>query len=276
VTLCIIGCGNSTRSDDGVGVYIAQRLRRVLALAPQPGVQVFDAGTGGMDVMFQARGARRLLLVDAARSGAEAGAIFRVPGEELASVPDAGFSLHDFRWQHALTAGRKLFGVDFPRDVTVYLIEAESLAFGLALSAVVARAAERVIDEIREILSSVADRGPLAGISVAGGNLYLSQEICARYFAHVDAVALLARDDEVLILPLTRESAGGLLLKQRNARGDRVIHAQEFFRRHELPEQGESRTLPGCWSPAQAALVLRGLMARKAAAEPLQNPSTVR
>jgi hydrogenase maturation protease len=273
--LCIIGCGNATRSDDGVGVYVAQQLRRLLALAPQPDVQVFDAGTGGMDVMFQARGAQRLLLVDASRSGAEAGAIFRVPGEELASVPDAGFSLHDFRWQHALTAGRKLFGVDFPRDVTVYLIEAESLDFGLSLSPVVARAAERVIDELREVVRDRVDRGPLIGVNVASGNLYLSREICARYFARVEAVALLARQDEVLILPLSGASAGGLLLKQRNARGDRVIHAQEFFRRHDLPEQDELRAVSGCWSPAAAALVLYGLLPMTAA-EPPQNPSSVR
>jgi hydrogenase maturation protease len=150
--LCVIGCGNSTRSDDGVGVYVAQTLRAFLQRSPQPNALVFDAGTGGMDVMFQARGARRLIIVDAAKSGSEAGAIFRVPGRELASEAEAGYSLHDFRWQHALTAGRKIFGADFPSDVTVYLIEAASLALGLELSTPVLVSANRVVDEIREII----------------------------------------------------------------------------------------------------------------------------
>ena len=150
--LCVVGCGNSTRSDDGVGVYVAQALRAQLQRSPQPNVLVFDAGTGGMDVMFQARGARRLIIVDASRSGSEAGAIFRVPGRELESEPDTGFSLHDFRWQHALTAGRKIFGADFPSDVTVYLIEAESFEFGLKLSAPVLLSADLVVDEIRGIM----------------------------------------------------------------------------------------------------------------------------
>jgi hydrogenase maturation protease len=150
--LCVIGCGNSTRSDDGVGVYVAQALRAQLQRNPQPNVLVFDAGTGGMDVMFQARGARELIIVDASKSGSEAGAVFRVPGRELESEPDAGFSLHDFRWQHALTAGRKIFGADFPSDVTVYLIEAESLKFGLELSAPVLASADRVVDEIIGIM----------------------------------------------------------------------------------------------------------------------------
>jgi Ni,Fe-hydrogenase maturation factor len=86
--------------------------------------------------------------------GSPAGAIFRVPGEELASEPDAGYSLHDFRWQHALTAARKIFAADFPSDVTVYLIEAASLAFGLPLSAPVLASANRVVEEVQEIIGA--------------------------------------------------------------------------------------------------------------------------
>lgn len=155
--LCVIGCGNSNRCDDGVGVYVAQTLQAYLRGNPQSRARVFDAGTGGMDVMFQARGAHRLIIVDAAKSGSEAGAVFRVPGRELESEPDPGYSLHDFRWQHALNAGRKIFGADFPTDVTVYLIEAANLSLGLELSAPVLASADRVADEIRGIIAGVAD-----------------------------------------------------------------------------------------------------------------------
>jgi hydrogenase maturation protease len=251
--LCVIGCGNSTRSDDGVGVHVAQVLRAQLPTSPPPDVRVFDAGTGGMDVMFQARGARQLIIVDACKSDSQAGAIFRVPGDELASEPDAGYSLHDFRWQHALTAGRKIFGADFPANVTVYLIEAESLVFGVGLSEPVSAAANRVIEEIRAIILAPRE------VSVARGNFYLSREVCDAYLPGVVSVALLARDDEVLIVPLTQQSAGGLLLKQRNARGDRVIHAQEFFRNKGLPEEFKPRNIPIAWSPDSAALVVSGL-----------------
>ena len=96
-------------------------------------------------------------------------------------------------------------------------------------------------------------------ISVARGNLYLSREICNTYLSGVVSVALLLRDDEVMIVPLTAQSAGGLLLNQRNARGDRVIHAQEFFRNKDLPEEFEMRTVPVHWSRDSAALVVRGL-----------------
>ena len=108
---------------------------------------------------------------------------------------------------------------------------------------------------------SVADaRSASAEISVACGNFYLSREICDTYLPGVLSVALLARDEGVLIVPLTQQSAGGLLLKQRNARGDRVIHAQEFFRNKGLSEAFELRTMPVHWSRDSAALVVSGLM----------------
>jgi hypothetical protein len=96
-------------------------------------------------------------------------------------------------------------------------------------------------------------------ISVARGNFYLPREICDAYLPGVASVALLLRNDEVMIVPLAGQSAGGLLLKQRNARGDRVIHAQEFFRNKDFAEEFEMRTVHVHWSRESAALVVRGL-----------------
>jgi hydrogenase maturation protease len=152
--LTVIGCGNANRSDDGAGVVVAQALQAHLLAHPRANVRVFDAGTGGMDVMFQARGARRLIVVDAARSGSPAGAVFRVPGGELAADHEPRFSLHDFRWDHALAAGRKIFRESFPADVTVYLIEAENLGLGVTLSPAVHAAARQVAVELCHVIDA--------------------------------------------------------------------------------------------------------------------------
>jgi hypothetical protein len=93
-------------------------------------------------------------------------------------------------------------------------------------------------------------------ILLARGNIYLSREICEAHLAGVVSVALIARDGNILIVPLTQQSGGGLLLKQRNARGDRVIHAQDFYRAKGLVEDFEQRTLPVCWCQEYAALVV--------------------
>ncbi len=164
--LAVIGCGNTNREDDGVGVVVAQRLADRLRQHPVPGVRAFDCGTGGMDVMFAARGAESLVLIDACRSGAEPGAIFDVPGELLESLPEPSFSLHDFRWQHALAAGKKIFRDDFPGEVRVRLVEVERTGFGLELSSPVRAAAERLHDEL---LALVAARTAPQRRAAAGG-----------------------------------------------------------------------------------------------------------
>ncbi|MFM5887119.1 MAG: hydrogenase maturation protease [Dolichospermum sp.] len=150
--LTIIGCGNLNRNDDAVGVIIAQGLQQYLAQNPHPKIRVFDCGTAGMEVMFQARGSEKLIIIDASCTGSEAGAIFKVPGNELEALPEPSYNLHDFRWDHALAAGKKIFGDDFPQEVTVYLIEAENLDLGLQLSPVVQRSADLVFAELITVI----------------------------------------------------------------------------------------------------------------------------
>jgi hydrogenase maturation protease len=140
--LVIIGCGNTNRSDDGVGVWVAQELQR---RGLPEGVRVIDAGTGGMDVMFRLDGARRVILIDAAQTGAAPGTLYRVPGAQLAALPPPGnLSLHNFRWEHALAVGRMIYKDRFPSDISVYLIQVASLDYGLELSPAVRAGAEQV------------------------------------------------------------------------------------------------------------------------------------
>ncbi|MBE9209876.1 hydrogenase maturation protease [Nostoc sp. LEGE 06077] len=150
--LTIIGCGNLNRCDDAVGVIIAQRLQQYLAENPHPSVRVYDCGTAGMEVMFQARGSKKLVIIDASSTNSEPGAIFKVPGKELEALPEPSYNLHDFRWDNALAAGRKIFQDEFPKDVTVYLIEAANLGFGLELSPVVRHSADLVFEKVVAII----------------------------------------------------------------------------------------------------------------------------
>jgi hydrogenase maturation protease len=140
----VIGCGNLLRGDDGVGpVFVRELHERGIP----SGVRLADGGTAGMDVAFQMRGADRVILVDACRTGADPGTMFEVPGEELAELPPLeGINLHSFRWDHALAFARWLLKDEYPEHITVYLIEAEALEFGADLSPTVRAAMERLLD----------------------------------------------------------------------------------------------------------------------------------
>ncbi|ACK52642.1 hydrogenase maturation protease [Methylocella silvestris BL2] len=150
--IAIIGCGNANRRDDGVGPEVIHALRaRGLESA---GVKLFDAGTDGMAVMFAARGCAALIIVDAANSGSEPGALYEVPGHELERPYTPSLNLHDFRWDAALHAGRQIFRDAFPQDVTVFLIEAQELGLGIGLSPAVAAAADKVAQRIEALIGA--------------------------------------------------------------------------------------------------------------------------
>ena len=157
--LVVIGCGNLNRSDDAAGVRVVQQLRAEFGAGLRTDVRLFDAGTDGMQVMFQARGAQRLIIVDACRSASDAGAIFCLPGSEIDTAHAPAYSLHAFRWDHAVHAGRRIFGAAFPSDLTVFLIEAGSLELGLELTAAVGRAVDQVS---KRIAQSIRDWGEKA------------------------------------------------------------------------------------------------------------------
>jgi hydrogenase maturation protease len=153
--LTIIGCGNLNRNDDGIGVIIIRQLQEYLASHPHPDVQIFDCGTAGMEVMFQARGSKQLIVVDASSTGSEPGAVFKVPGSTLQALPEPSYNLHNFRWDNALAAGKKIFGDGFPSDITVFLIEAENLDFGFELSPALKHSQEFVFEEIIGMIKGV-------------------------------------------------------------------------------------------------------------------------
>ncbi len=150
----VVGCGNLLRGDDAVGPTL---VRHLWERGVPEHVELVDGGTAGMDVAFKMRGRRLVVVVDAARTGAEPGTVFRVPGEELADLPPVdGLNLHAFRWDHALAVGRWLLKDAYPQQVVVYLIEAASVEPGAELTEPVRTAMHRVIDTV---LTEVAPIG---------------------------------------------------------------------------------------------------------------------
>lgn len=147
--LSIIGCGNPNRQDDGVGIYIAEALLDYQQTNHFSEVAIYDAGTSGMDVMFKARGSEALIIVDANLSESDAGSLFVVPGQVLANMPEPSYNLHDFRWDNAIYAGKKIYKDAFPDDITVYLIEAETVELGIGISDPVRATADKVIKLIQ-------------------------------------------------------------------------------------------------------------------------------
>ncbi|MDA8068788.1 MAG: hydrogenase maturation protease [Actinomycetota bacterium] len=139
----VIGCGNLLRGDDALGPIA---VRELWQHGVPDGVRLIDGGTAGMDVAFMMRGAGRVVIVDAARTGAEPGTVFRVPAAELTQLPPVeSIHTHAFRWDHALAFGSWLLGPELPEKIEVWLVEAGSLEPGAPLTPAVQKGMRRVV-----------------------------------------------------------------------------------------------------------------------------------
>ena len=96
-----------------------------------------------------------------------------------------------------------------------------------------------------------------AVIRLHRGSLYVDVSVYERYFRGLETVALLEVNEALYVMPIKNASAGGYLLKLRNRAGDRVIHAADFFRDHNIDDE-QPIEFSVRWVQERAALLLDG------------------
>ncbi len=84
------------------------------------------------------------------------------------------------------------------------------------------------------------------------GNLYIDSSLYETYFNDINSVALLKKNSLFLLMPV-QQAGGGLLFKIINAKGDRIVHAIEFFQQHGIGPS-EEKLLDVEWNAKMAAL----------------------
>jgi hydrogenase maturation protease len=133
----VIGVGNAWRGDDAAGLAVARRVRE---LAP-PGVEVREVEGDASALVDAWAGAERVVVVDAAASGAPPGTVSRFDAvSEPLPVRSVRSSTHAFGVPDAVELSRALGRL--PRSLDVYAIEGASFTAGDQLTPVVERAVE--------------------------------------------------------------------------------------------------------------------------------------
>lgn len=144
-----MGFGNPVRSDDGVGMYVIEQLKK--QLGDQEHISVFDMGTAAFEVLFGLKGHQKIILVDAVLNSNEpVGTLFKVPAEEVLRAPqdDPLVFLHGMKWDQALSYAKKILQDEYPKDIQVYLIAIENTKLEVHLSEAVQVAGDKVVDLI--------------------------------------------------------------------------------------------------------------------------------
>lgn len=138
----IAGCGTEGRGDDAAGLLVARRLREL-------GLPAAEHSGEGLSLLESWTGAERVILVDAVRTGAEAGAV-TVWDAHSGRLKREMFSVstHAFGVAEAIEMGRALGRL--PASLMVYGIEATRFEAGEPPQQAVLEAVERVVRMIAE------------------------------------------------------------------------------------------------------------------------------
>lgn len=151
----IMGFGNPVRSDDAIGIYVIEKLRK--EIVDQSDVTLLDMGTSAFEVLFKLKGHERIILVDAVVNTGEAvGTLYKVPAEEIRRAPidDPMVFLHSIKWDQALSYAKKILQHEYPEDIVVYLIAVDNTRLEIELSEAAQQAGDKVIALVKEDLAA--------------------------------------------------------------------------------------------------------------------------
>ncbi len=127
----VLGLGNPLMADEGIGVYLVERLLE--SADKYSAVDFVDAGTGGLSILYQIEERRKAIVIDCAFMDEPPGTIRRFTPEEVQSVKVlAHQSLHEADLMQILALARQLGQA--PDEVVIFGIQPERVEPGLGLS----------------------------------------------------------------------------------------------------------------------------------------------
>ncbi len=118
----IIGLGNPILSDDGVGIFVARELERLLM--EDPSIDVVEASLAGFNLLDLFLGYDEAILIDSIQTrGGRVGDIYEFTPENLRHTIRLA-SIHDLNLATLLEFG-KMMKMPIPKKITIFAIEIE-------------------------------------------------------------------------------------------------------------------------------------------------------
>jgi len=125
--ILLLGLGNPLLTDDGVGLRVAEELKRRL---DKPEVTVESCSLAGLDLLELLSSYDKAIIIDAIQTEAgKTGQIYRLEAGDFSSTQHAA-TPHDVNFATALELGKRL-GLSLPREILIFAIEvADVSTFG--------------------------------------------------------------------------------------------------------------------------------------------------
>jgi hydrogenase maturation protease len=150
----ILGVGNQILGDDGVGIHIANEIKKQIN---NPEITIDEAVTGGMNLLELLLGYDKAIIIDAVKSNnGENGEVKRIPLNDFSTMHSC--NPHDVSLIEAIEVARKMGEDRIPKEIIVIGVMMKNIPceFGEKLSdniaAAVPKAVNMTLNEINEDL----------------------------------------------------------------------------------------------------------------------------
>jgi hydrogenase maturation protease len=140
----ILGVGNQILGDDGVGVHVANELKKHIQ---NPNVTIDEAITGGMNLLDLLLGYDKAIIVDAVKSETgENGEVKRIPLSNFSTMHSC--NPHDVSLIEAIEMAKKLGENRIPKEIIIIGIMMKEIPceFGEELSKNIATAVPKAVE----------------------------------------------------------------------------------------------------------------------------------
>ena len=158
--IVVIGIGQTLRGDDGAGIRAVQRWQAAYSsTASCAQLRVELEELPGLSLLDRLSGADAAILVDAVRSGALPGGVYRLELSDLDAFSPESDSAHGWGVAETLTLGRRLYPENFPGVIILIGIEAGDIQLGDHLSWEVSDAMDPAIKMIEACVNELLAAG---------------------------------------------------------------------------------------------------------------------
>jgi hydrogenase maturation protease len=138
----VLGIGNTILTDEAAGVRAVEALEQAYRMPDN--VLVIDGGTSGMEMIEDLSDLDFLIVIDVVKTGAAAGAVVKIAGNEIPIFFRNKLSPHQIGLPDVLASLELLDAI--PKEIVVLGVEPISLELGMDMTPIVAAKVPQLVE----------------------------------------------------------------------------------------------------------------------------------
>lgn len=148
--ILIVGVGNILLGDEGIGVHVIRKLQKINL---PDNVELLDIGVDSFSLILHASGRKKIIIIDAVKSGSDAGNVYRLSTNEIEREKDKFLSLHQIGIGDILTYLALLQTKAISAEIVIIGIEPSEIKWGIELSPCLKEKMPQIINAILKEIS---------------------------------------------------------------------------------------------------------------------------